>query len=381
MSRDININLTFMSRWWNKHFYSIFAKPLVASDDEFERVSLQRQRFLFERFGEFGIGEEHPVSDGKYVNVIMKWCVDFIPYLLGVKLKCLNEGFWSAEALSEEEIIKLKPVDISTHPFSEWILQRKETLVKRYGKAENGQLVEGSINAASRIRGDELYYDLIANKELATHLLDVITETLILTHKFFAGEFELQQILLANCTNTHIGPELYEEMALGIDIRVAEETRSLFEKEKFIYIHNCDSSADKFIHLYNQVPYLDKLDGADTTDIKRVKSMMKDVKFTAFINPVIIQQSTPVQIHERITRDLLDGADEFLIANIDPITDISDVKELLRTITNCCAELKLNPRFSVTPFTEDEYEWSFPMYQGHGIYHCGDDWHSLIPKP
>ena len=173
MTKDITIALTFMSQWWDKHFYSIYEKPVAATDDEFERVCLRRQRFLFEGFGEFGIGEEHPLSDGRFVNVIMKWCVDFIPYLLGVKLKCMDEGFWLAETMTEDEIAGLKPVDISSLPFSEWIFKRKDALEKRYGRAEIGQLVEGSVNAAFRIRGDELYSDLLANKGLARGLLDV----------------------------------------------------------------------------------------------------------------------------------------------------------------------------------------------------------------
>ncbi|MBI4026441.1 MAG: hypothetical protein HY360_15760, partial [Verrucomicrobia bacterium] len=89
-------SITLLSKWWDQHFYSKYAKPAVASDEELERVYLQRKRFLFEHFGEFGIGEEHPARDGKFVNVIMKWCLDFIPYLLGVKLTCLDEGFWYA---------------------------------------------------------------------------------------------------------------------------------------------------------------------------------------------------------------------------------------------------------------------------------------------
>jgi hypothetical protein len=71
MKRDIPVTVTFMAKWWDKHFYSEYAKPVAATDEEFERVCLQRKRFLFDHFGEFGIGEEHPVRDGKQVNVIM----------------------------------------------------------------------------------------------------------------------------------------------------------------------------------------------------------------------------------------------------------------------------------------------------------------------
>ena len=370
-----------MARWWDKYFYSKYEKPAFASDGEFERVYLQRKRFLFENFGEFGIGEEQPVKDGKFVNVIMKWCVDFIPYLLGVKLTCLEEGFWLADPLTEDEIKKLKPVDIAKQPFSEWILGRKNTLEKRYGKAEIGQLVEGSVNAAYRVRGELFYYDLIMNKSLAKHLLYVITETVIMTYKFFAREFDLQEIFLANCTNIHIGPELYEEMALQNDIRVTSETRALFKKDRFTYLHNCDSSADKFIDLYKKIPGVYKIDGADNTDIKRMKAAMPDVKFAAYLNPKLLMQLSASQFKERIYKDMTNGCDELMIANIDTLTDVNDVNTVFKSIVDSCKELDYNPVFSTVPFTEDEYEWAFPTYQGNGPYHCKDDWNRLIPKP
>ncbi|MBI4028387.1 MAG: hypothetical protein HY360_25605, partial [Verrucomicrobia bacterium] len=92
-------------------------------------------------------------------------------------------GFWNAEPLTVGEVKKLKPVDIASLPFSEWILQRMESLKKKYGKAEIGQLVEGSVNAASRIRGAEFFYDLAADKEMSRRLLEVITQTVILTYQ------------------------------------------------------------------------------------------------------------------------------------------------------------------------------------------------------
>ena len=378
--KDIIITISFMARWWEKHFYSKHQKPVVASDEEFERVHLQRLRFLFENFGEFGIGEEHPEKDGTYVNSIMKWCLDWIPFLLGVKLTCIEEGFWHPEPLTEDEIKELKPVDLADEPFGQWILARKETLEKRYGKAEFGQLIEGSINSAYRIRGEEIYTDLAVNKDMVKHLLEVITETVIMNYKFLAGEFDLEEVFLANCTNNHIGPELYEEMALQNDIRIAKETAPLFNKERFIYLHNCDYKADKFIDLYKNIPNLLRLDGSDTTDIERMKKAMPGVNFSTFLNPRLMKLP-PAKLKQRFDSAVVRGSDEFLIANLDPSADIGTIRTLLKIIHESCNELDCNPVVSVVPFCEDEHEWAFPEYQGNEPYHCKDDWHRLVPKP
>jgi hypothetical protein len=202
-----------------------------------------------------------------------------------------------------------------------------------------------------------------------------------MTYKFLGGEFDLPEVFLSNCTNVHIGPEIYEEMGLPNDIRVTTETSSLFNRDKFTYLHNCDSNADKFIDLYKRIPGVYKLDGADTTDIIRMKTIMPDVKFAAFLNPRLLMQLSPNQFKERIIKDLNDGSDELMISNIDTSTDTTNAKTIFKTIAEACEELNFNPVFSTMPFCEDEYEWAFPEYQGNRPFHCKDDWHKLIPAP
>ena len=95
----MQVTLTFINRWWDKHFYTKYDRPAEPSDDELLRVSVERQRFLSDMFGT-GALEEALVPGGSLVNTIMKWCVDFIPFLLGAPMKCIGAGFWQAIALS-----------------------------------------------------------------------------------------------------------------------------------------------------------------------------------------------------------------------------------------------------------------------------------------
>lgn len=371
--------VTFLYDWWDKNFYPGHKRPEAANDGEFERVYLERKRFLFEKFGEFGIGEEKPVSDGNYVNLIMRWCVDFIPYLLGVKLKSAEEGFWRPQTLTEEEILKLKPVDIASLPYGEWILKRKEALVKRYGRAEIGQGIEGSVNAAFRIRGEELYYDMLRNKELVRNLLNVITETVILTYTFFAREFNLNNVFLANCTVNHIGPDLYAELCLENDIRIAKETKKLFNKDTHVYLHHCDLPIDKFVSLYKKIPYLWQLDGAHTSDIKKVKSGIPQAEFNAFLNPAVIQHQGPEKLKETMIKVIEQGADNLAAANLSSTTDVEKLRNLFKSFTEIGRELSFEPVITLNPFAEEEYGWELPVYQGTRAYHCSDNLKVLIP--
>lgn len=381
MKTDFNISVTFSYNWFEKYFFSQYVKPIEPSDDELERLYLQRKEFLFKSFGSLGIGEEKPVMDGKYINRIHKWCVDFIPFLFGVKLQCIDAGFYHAYPLSEEEISKLKPIDIANYPFSEWILKRKETLVKRYGNVELAQILEGSLNVAYRIRGQEIYTDLMINKDMVKHLLSVITETFINVRKFFAKEFDFQEVFLSNCTTNHISPECYEEFCLKNDVHVSEQTEELLDRPNYIYLHHCDSpTVGKYVHLYSKIPHLYAIDGSIKADIKRVKKHMPNAVFCAFINPVAISKENVDVFRQNVLKALDDGAGQFLLANIDPYADCNRLNTLFKIIKECCEQYQYNPVFDVAPFCEEELEWAFPQYQGKRIQHCEDDISLLIPK-
>ena len=380
MDKKINVTLSMISKWWNENYYRDHYKPALPLDEELERVYLERKRFLFENFGEFSIGEENPLRDGKYVNGIMKWCVDFIPFMLGVPMTCIEEGFWQAEPLGKEELASLKPVDIASLPFAEWLVRRRDMLRKKYGSAEITQLVEGSVNVACRMRGEEFYCDLILDRDFAQTLLHVITETVINTYRFFAREFDLKEVFLANCSNVHIGPETYNEMCLANDIHIMKEAAKFIDAKRFGYLHNCDSCADRFLDLYSNIPYIKKLDGSYKTDIRMAKEKMPDATFTAFFNPVTALYMPLPELKENIIKTCVAGADELLFANIDPATDVQRLRDILGCIMEAAAEAGVIPEMTVVPFAEDELEWAFPEYQGTRVNRSTDDWRLLIPR-
>jgi hypothetical protein len=379
MTERIAITFSFLHAWWAVHYHSSSPMPELASDEALERICLGRQRFLFEKFGEYGLGEAFPRPENQPLNVIMKWCVDFIPYLLGIELTCIEAGFWQARPISAQEAKKLKPADISGLPFAEWIYARKQKLIERYGSAKIGQLVEGSVNAACRIRGEDFYCDLLLDRGLAEHLLSVVTETVIHTYQFFAREFNLEEIFLANCSNQHIGADLYAQNCLKNDIRTTQALEGLFQEDRFCYLHHCDASADGLLEHYGKIPHIRKMDGSYKTDISKAKTLLPGALFTAFVNPGEVLSMGPDDIAARLAPPTAAGADELLFANIDPAVSPEKIKGIMSELQKKTQELGKEAVFSVVPITEDEYEWAFPAYQGCRVNRVADDWRLLIP--
>lgn len=379
MASDLPVHLSFLPGWYDAHFFTTHERPPAATDEAQERLYLQRKRFLHDHFAEFGIGEADPVADGKWVNRISKFCCDFIPYLLGVRLKCMDVGFYHPQPLSEQQIRDLKPVDLATSPLGRWILERKATLSERYGSAAQGLYLEGSLNAAARVRGEEIYADLYLNQDLVHHLFDVINETVLLAYRFLAPEFDMGWVTLFNCTANHIGPDLYEKLCLPNDLYVVEQVRKLVAGPH-IHLHHCDLPVDPYRHAYGRIPHLGTIDGSHTTDIAALEQHLGDVRFLALVNPMVIAQ-TPLQDMASILAGLLEqGADDLFLIHIDAATDIERLRSLLDLVRRCGEQAGRRVSFDVAPLCEEELEWAFPRYQGEGLHHRDDDWRELVPS-
>ena len=359
----------FINEWWAHNFFTDNAPPAVQSADELDRIYLARKRFLFENFGEFGQGEEHPVIDDKYANYFVKWGMDIIAYILGGRLAAHEAGGYHVIPAERETLEKLEPVDVADTPFAEWILKRKEYLKERYGSAGHIQLLETSLNMATRLRGQEFFIDLGADKPFAAHLLEVIAQTTLLAYRFFCKEFVMPDANLTNCTINQISPDMYEEMCLPNDIFLAENTKGLFpDMDRHVCIHNCDRPADRYMDRYVKVPYVYRFEASYRTDIQAVRDKMPGVRICTLFNPVDMVNKSEEEFDRIIYEKTKDGVDEWIFWGIDPYCSIERLKRMLAGVQQGCAANGFEADLEMIPFNFDELEWSFPRWQGDKIY-------------
>ena len=363
MSRDVIISIYFMWEWWNRYFHNSCPRPGKAGDGELVDMYLKRKRFLYEKFGGFGIGEANPGMDGRYVNMVIKWGMDFIPFVLGAELTCQDAGGYAVRKMNIETLKKLKPVDVADSPAGEWVVNRKAELLKLYGTVDQAMDLEGATNLAVRIRGEEFYMDLIEDKSLARHILEVVTATICNAYEFLGREFKLDALLIGNCNVTLMSPALYENMILEYDLRIAEIAEKVTGRRNSVRLHHCDVPVDKFIDVYKKIPDVFKLEASYTSDIKRVCREMPGVVFSAMVNPLDMTRKSIGQLEAEFDKVLRDGAGEIDIWNIDPSTDVEKLKEIFGMICRVCKENRCDAVFDVIPFCWDELEWAFPQYQ------------------
>jgi len=361
--KELNISVYFMWEWWERYFHSSYKRPEKISEDALDDMYLKRKRFLYDNFGQYGIGEEMPQLDGSFVDIVTRYGMDFIPYLFGAALRVQDAGGWMPEPFEKEILRKMKAVDLKDHPMAEWIIREKEKKIKRYGKASLMIHHEGPTNIAVRMRGEEFYIDLIEDPSFASYLLELVSETMFHIFGFTVKNFETNSAFgLGNCNVTMISPDLYEKVIRPFDIEFSRRSAEISGRYNDLVLHHCDVKVDRFIETYSRIPNIRALQASHDSDIQRVNDIMPEVDFYAMFNPSEISRKTVGEIFCDVDRAVGLGAKELDIWNVDPGVDVKKLTGIFDAIVRSCAGHGVKHRFSVIPFCWDELEWAFPVY-------------------
>ena len=165
---------------------------------------------MHEWFGDLGIGDPSPTLDTGFLSKLLPYHTMIVPVILGMKATIQDVGGYEYHPLDEIQAAKLVPVDLAKSPVGELLLAERERRVARYGCATQMIDLASPANNAFSLRGTEFYLDLLADPPLARHYLDVITETMVMAHRFISKFFgPLESVSLGNCNVTMMSPEVY----------------------------------------------------------------------------------------------------------------------------------------------------------------------------
>ena len=361
-----------MFEWWKAYFYSQYPMPDTPSDAALERVYLQRQKFLYEHFGEFGIGDPNPKASGEYLNMIARYSCDFVPHLLGVPLTTYEGGGFTPTPLSEEAVAKLEPVKFENTAMAEWINRRYEKLKARYGSAVSNIAQEGPLNLAYRIMSENFFFTMYDDEDLAHHLLNVITETTMDIYRFQAKLFGTEEYTVANClASAMLSPSSYGEFGLPYDKRLAAMSLELTGDPKAVRMHHCDAHIDTFAPYYAQIPQLKQVEARTTSNFDIIRNYFPDATVSAIVNCKALDTKA---IPDLLSEDIAPALQQSITQAIDMWTfsvgtPPDQLKVLLREIRALCKQYDVEPVYSMIPFYWEELEWAFPWWEAQL-----DDW-------
>lgn len=345
------VDITFHPSWWNKYAGIEFDEKFFFDADYRIQSDMKMRRFLYDFFGDYGIGEANPQPRPILFSDLI--ASGFLySQLLGCNITFSKDAppLVHPADLNEEQTERLTAPDLKSSVIWENIEQQISYMQKKFGYVESAINLMGIQNIALDVRGQELLLDYYENPELAHHLLDVVTQ---LSLKIGKRLYEVSSIisggvtsiikqtmpsvyLTSNCSVTMISNQTYCDFLLPYDTILAENFCDFG-------IHHCGSDMERVLDGYLKVPHLKFLEIGAGSDLSKIAEILRQSKRTDILSCI---RYSPVKLmnacRESIQWDSEQaihafGSDQnlcFSCVGIDTNVDIESVRNYLSVFRN-----------------------------------------------
>jgi hypothetical protein len=231
--------------------------------------------------------------------------------------------------LTDEEADRLEAPDLAKNEFFQRLLDQVEWIAAKEGRIEGFLNWQGILNNAQRLRGEELFVDMLTRPDRARRVFDAVCGTMIqgcrlLRERQGDSGVDLDFFTVSNCLVNMVSAETYHDLLRPYDLRLAEE----FGR---IGIHNCAWNADPYIEDYAEAPGLAYIDMGLESDLERAREKIPHARRALMYTPMDLARKPIEELRadlERIAREY--GACDLVAADIEAGTPDERVWELVR---------------------------------------------------
>ena len=277
-----NVGISFHPSWWHRYAGIDFDEGFFF--DAHRRVENDRdmRRALYERFGEYGIGEKDPAPRPILFSDLIA-----SGFLYSQLLGCEVE-FSAGDApevhcaeLDDDAVSKLKAPDLDASPLWQRVESQIKYLQDRFGAVESAINLQGIFNLDMDLRGQQLFYDFYDDPDLVSRLSDAATRlSLDIGRRLYAvspvvsgGVTSIIKqalpgvYLTSNCSVTMISCKQYREFLLEYDTILANAFPCFG-------IHHCGSNMESVIEGYLDVPNLKFIEIGAGSDLNKIAAAL-----------------------------------------------------------------------------------------------------------
>lgn len=254
----------------------------------------------------------------------------FVAALYGVPIEYQQDNWpWNGhQYLTDEEASRLEPVNLDNSPLFNALLDQLDRI-----EAETGKLIgylnwQGALNNAFRLRGQDLFMDMISEPELARHIFECVEATMIDgARRVYARQreagFQVDHFTISNCTVNMISPAQYRDLIYPSDLRIAEAFGCLG-------MHNCAWNADPYLEQYAALPSVAYIDMGIKSNLEKARELFPATRRALMYTPMDVANKSSGDILidlETIARDY--GPCDIVFADIESGVPDSRVMELV----------------------------------------------------
>jgi len=181
---------------------------------------------------------------------------------------------WPAARLdpwSREQVAALEVPDLPNVPVIAQLMEQMDSIEQRAGRIEGYINWQGVLNSAYRLRGQEIFVDLLQDAGLAHHLFEVLARTMIAGMRLIYERQRrtgvvVRHATVSNCLVNMVSPAAYREHLFPYDKMIADA----FED---FGVHNCAWNANAYIYDYARFPNLGYVDMGLESDLALAKRL------------------------------------------------------------------------------------------------------------
>lgn len=331
----LRLEIGFTPKWYRQHLDIDFGLRWHSNPEYRLQTVIAMRRELKKRFPETNIGGiSRPDSPLDLLTGTYGACTVAAIYGMPIVYAEDNWPNCEHEYLTDGQIDDLRPPDLDASPFFQQLLEQVDWIGKSQGRVEGFINWQGVLNNAQRLRGQQLFLDMIEASARAACLFGCVSTTMVdaakrLQDRQRASGADVGFFTISNCLVNMVSPAQYAELLLPQDRRIA----GAFET---IGIHNCAWNADPYLDAYATILNVGYVDMGLDSDLRRARELFPDARRAVMYTPMDLTNKPIADIREdfeQIARDFCPC--DVVLADIEAGTP----DDRVRAVLSICEEL------------------------------------------
>jgi hypothetical protein len=327
----VNIHTSFSPSWFAKRMDLDYGESWHTDPAVRRESFISMAGVLSEEFPELRKGFERKDIRG---SISQAYTCSLMASLFGQEI-IFRKSDWPdnrGKHLTDEEAESLSVPDFPSHPVFKDIVRQIALIRKKWGRGEGVLNYQGVLNTAFRLRGQDVFLDMIDAPARAQRLLGTVCDTtMAVVDAVYAEQrksgVSRNHFVTSNCVVNMISSEQYKRFVLPYD--------SLLSRHyDFFGIHNCGWPVDEYIDAYGTIANMGYLDFGIESDFKRIrKTFGSAVTFCPIFNPSDLANRSDgeiVGILESIHRDL--GECQIILGGLDDTVSVRIVADFFEHV-------------------------------------------------
>ena len=269
-ARDVTVNTAFDPEWYCARAELDFGERWH-TDYSYRRDSfIEMARMLNREFGSIGVAYD---LDAIPYGISQAYGCSVMASLFGKGVRFNQKGY--TDNVGETTLGpdgEIGPVlDVEAAPVMKDILRQMAEIGRRGEKPDGVLNLQGVLNTAFRIRGQDIFVDMLEDPDKARRILGIVCDAMIATADAVYSRqrplgLERNHFVTSNCTVNMLSRALYREFILPFDI-------ALSRHYEYFGIHNCGWSVAEYVEAYGEIGDLAYLDFGIASDFAKIREV------------------------------------------------------------------------------------------------------------